>query len=124
LAANEEGTPSIKESAGQPHRYPKQSGDLVSQGLAGVLKAAPLALNPLHEEGVWMQAPIEGLTEKHGSARETNGATDKSIYKSVQIASGLTDDRSEATLLNTFHPVMRNRRTGIPMVAHSPGREP
>jgi len=34
--------------------------------------------------------------------REANGATDQSLYKSVLIADGLTDDRSEATLLNTF----------------------
>jgi hypothetical protein len=36
--------------------------------------------------------------------RETNGATDQSIYKSVLIAPGLTDDRAEATLLNAFQP--------------------
>src|SRR5246127_1346255 len=40
LAENEEGRPSIKENAGQPHTYPTQSGDRVSQGLAGVRKAA------------------------------------------------------------------------------------
>src|SRR5215471_4003056 len=34
--------------------------------------------------------------------REINGATDQSLYKDVLIAPGLTDDRSEATLLNTF----------------------
>ena len=34
--------------------------------------------------------------------REANGATDQSIYKSVLIAPGLTDDRSAATLMNTF----------------------
>ena len=38
--------------------------------------------------------------------RETNGATDQSLYKDVLIAPGLTDDRSEATLLNTFHPLL------------------
>jgi hypothetical protein len=37
--------------------------------------------------------------------REENGATDQSLYKNVLIARGLTSDRSEATLLNTFHPV-------------------
>jgi hypothetical protein len=40
LAENEEGRPSIKENAGQPHTYPTQSGDRVSLGLAGVRKAA------------------------------------------------------------------------------------
>ena len=40
LAENEEGRPSIKENAGQAHTYPTQSGDRVSQGLAGVRKAA------------------------------------------------------------------------------------
>lgn len=34
--------------------------------------------------------------------RETNGATDQSLYKSVLIAPGLTDDRSAATLMSTF----------------------
>jgi outer membrane receptor protein involved in Fe transport len=38
--------------------------------------------------------------------REINGATDQSLYKDVLIAPGLTDDRSEATLLNTFHPTL------------------
>jgi len=40
LAESEEGRPSIKENAGQPHTYPTQSGKGVSQGLAGVRKAA------------------------------------------------------------------------------------
>jgi hypothetical protein len=38
--------------------------------------------------------------------RVANGATDQSLYKDVLIAPGLTDDRSEATLLNTFHPTL------------------
>jgi outer membrane receptor protein involved in Fe transport len=38
--------------------------------------------------------------------REINGATDQSLYKNVLIAPGLTDDRSETTLLNTFHPAL------------------
>ena len=40
LAESEEERPSIKENAGQPHTYPTQSGKGVSQGLAGVRKAA------------------------------------------------------------------------------------
>ena len=40
LAESEEGRPSIKENAGQPHTYPTQSGKGVPQGLAGVRKAA------------------------------------------------------------------------------------
>jgi RNA-directed DNA polymerase len=40
LAENEEGRPSIKENAGQPRTCPTQSGEGVSQGLAGVRKAA------------------------------------------------------------------------------------
>src|SRR3974377_2142486 len=40
LAESEEGRPSIKENAGQPHTYPTQSGEGVSQGLAGVRQAA------------------------------------------------------------------------------------
>jgi len=38
--------------------------------------------------------------------RDTNGATDQSIYRDVLIAPGLTDDRSESTLLSTFHPIL------------------
>ncbi len=34
--------------------------------------------------------------------REVNGATDQSLYKSVLIAPGLTNDRSTATLMNIF----------------------
>jgi RNA-directed DNA polymerase len=40
LAESEEGRPSIKENAGQPHTYPTQSGKGVSQGLTGVRQAA------------------------------------------------------------------------------------
>ena len=40
LAESGEGRPSIKENAGQPNTYPTQSGKGVSQGLAGVRKAA------------------------------------------------------------------------------------
>jgi RNA-directed DNA polymerase len=39
-AESGEGRPLIKENAGQPHTYPTQSGKGVSQGLAGVRKAA------------------------------------------------------------------------------------
>jgi hypothetical protein len=39
-AESREGRPLIKENAGQPNRYPTQSGKSVSQGLAGVRKAA------------------------------------------------------------------------------------
>jgi len=45
--------------------------------------------------------------------REINGATDQSLYKDVLIAPGLTDDRSEATLLNTFHPTLAD---GTPFI--------
>jgi RNA-directed DNA polymerase len=40
LAESEEGRPLIKENACQPNTYPTQSGESVSQGLAGVRKAA------------------------------------------------------------------------------------
>jgi len=42
-------------------------------------------------------------------ANESNGASlINSISSNVLIAPGLTDDRSEATLLTTFHPVLSN----------------
>jgi RNA-directed DNA polymerase len=37
---NEEGSPLIKENAGQPNTHPTLSGERVSQGLAGVRKVA------------------------------------------------------------------------------------
>jgi len=40
LAESGEGRPLIKENARQPNTYPTQSGKGVSQGLAGVRKAA------------------------------------------------------------------------------------
>ncbi|HEX8797327.1 MAG TPA: TonB-dependent receptor, partial [Terriglobales bacterium] len=49
--------------------------------------------------------------------REINGATDQSLYKNVLIAPGLTDDRSETTLLNTFHPVLAD---GTPVLSINP----
>jgi hypothetical protein len=45
LAESEEGRPSIKENAGQPHTYPTQSGKGLSQGLTGVREAALPACN-------------------------------------------------------------------------------
>lgn len=54
---------------------------------------------PIHKERAFYFLSYQGT-------REANGATDQSIYKSVLIAPGLTNDRSEATLLNTFHPIM------------------
>jgi hypothetical protein len=38
--------------------------------------------------------------------RDTNGATDQSIYRNVLIAPGLTDDRSQSTLLSSFQPTL------------------
>jgi hypothetical protein len=38
--------------------------------------------------------------------RDRNGATDQSLYRNVLIAPGLSDDRSESTLLATFHPTL------------------
>jgi len=51
--------------------------------------------------------------------RETNGATDQTLYKSVLIApvpegaAGLTDDRSEAGLLAGFQPILPQGTTFI-----------
>ena len=41
--------------------------------------------------------------------RERNGASDSSLTSSVLVARGLTDDRSEQTLLATFGPLLPNR---------------
>ena len=41
--------------------------------------------------------------------RERNGASDSSLTSSILIAPGLTDDRSEQTLLTTFKPLLPNR---------------
>ena len=40
MAESEEGRPLIKENVRQPNTHPTQSGERVSQGLAGVRKAA------------------------------------------------------------------------------------
>jgi outer membrane receptor protein involved in Fe transport len=53
---------------------------------------------PLHKERAFYFLSYQGT-------HESNGATGQSIYKSVLIAPGLTDDRSEATLLYTFKPL-------------------
>jgi hypothetical protein len=44
---------------------------------------------------------------------EANGATDQSLYKSVLIADGLTDDRSQAALLRDFQSILPKGTTSI-----------
>jgi hypothetical protein len=79
LAESAEGRPLIKENAGQPNTYPTQSGERVSQGLAGVRKAARdhkemkftallhhLTVDLLRESFYWLKrkaAPgVDGIT--------------------------------------------------------------
>ena len=50
---------------------------------------------PLRKDRAFFFASYQGI-------RETNGATEQSLYKDVLIASGLTNDRSAATLMSTF----------------------
>ena len=56
--------------------------------------------------GATMGGPLRKNTAfffvSYQGTREANGATDQSLYKDVLIAPGLTDDRSTATLMNTF----------------------
>lgn len=49
--------------------------------------------------------------------REKNGATSQSLFKDVLIAPGLTNDRTEPTLLSTFAPVLPTGTTSIDPVA-------
>jgi hypothetical protein len=86
------------------------------------LKAAGLARPVLRRNvfGVTLGGPIRKNRMfyflSYQGTRERNGATDQSLYKDVLIAPGLTEDRSEATLLNTFHPT----RDGTPVQAIDP----
>jgi hypothetical protein len=66
LAEIEEGRPSIKENAGQPHTYPTQSGKGVSQGLAGVRKAAR------ENKEMKLEQPTRPRILRGGSPRSTN----------------------------------------------------
>lgn len=60
---------------------------------------------PIRKDHAFFFASYQGT-------RETNGATGQSLYKSVLIApmpegtAGLTNDRSEATLLANFQPIL------------------
>ena len=49
--------------------------------------------------------------------RERNGASDNSLTSSILIARGLTDDRSQQTLLATFRPRLPN---GLPATSIHP----
>src|SRR5262249_37521542 len=51
------------------------------------------------------------------STRENNGASPNSLTSSVLVARGLTDDRSEQTLLATFKPKLPN---GLPATSIDP----
>ena len=52
---------------------------------------------PVKTDRAFFFASYQGTTER-------NGASDSSLTSSVSIAPGLTDDRSEQTLLSTFRP--------------------
>ena len=54
---------------------------------------------PVKTDRVFFFASYQG-------ARERNGASDRSLTSSIFIARGLTDDRSEQTLLATFRPTL------------------
>ena len=72
------------------------------------LKAAGLERPVLRQDvyGATLGGPIRKNQAffflSYQGTRATNGATDQSLYKSVLIAPGLTDDRSAATLMSTF----------------------
>ncbi|HYX29120.1 MAG TPA: carboxypeptidase regulatory-like domain-containing protein, partial [Pyrinomonadaceae bacterium] len=56
---------------------------------------------PLKSESIFFFASYQGT-------RERNGASQNSLSSSIFIAPGLTDDRSQATLLATFRPRLAN----------------
>jgi RNA-directed DNA polymerase len=70
LAENEKGRPLIKENAGQPNTYPTRSGNHVSQGLAGVRKAArdnketKFTALPHHQPPTWLRESSYSLKRK------------------------------------------------------------
>jgi hypothetical protein len=72
------------------------------------LKAADLARPEMRRNvyGTTLGGPVRKdkmfFFASYQGTREANGATDQSIYKSVLIAPGLSDDRSAATLMNMF----------------------
>ena len=57
---------------------------------------------PIKHDGLFFFGSYQGT-------RERNGASDNSLTSSILIAQGLTDDRSEQTLLATFRPRLPNR---------------
>jgi hypothetical protein len=58
--------------------------------------------------GGLLGGPLEGdkafFFASYQGTRERNGGSDNSLTSSILIARGLTDDRSQQTLLNTFRP--------------------
>ena len=76
------------------------------------LKAVGLVRPVLHQNiyGMTLGGPIRKnrafFFGSYQGTRAANGATEQSLYKSVLIADGLTDDRSETTLLNNFQSVL------------------
>ena len=65
---------------------------------------------PLKSDKAFFFASYQGT-------RERNGASDNSLTSSILIARGLTDDRSEQTLLVTFRPRFPN---GLPAISVHP----
>lgn len=65
---------------------------------------------PLKSDKAFFFASYQGT-------RERNGASNNSLTSSILIARGLTDDRSQQTLLNTFRPRFPN---GVPATSIHP----
>jgi hypothetical protein len=87
------------------------------------LKAASVKRPVLNRNmfGGTLGAPIK--TDKlfffgsYQATRERNGASSNSLSQSIFVAQGLTDDRSELTLLRTFRPRLPN---GLPATSINP----
>jgi hypothetical protein len=60
---------------------------------------------PIRKERAFFFVAYQGTRERNGASLLN------SVSSGVLIAPGLTDDRSQATLLSTFHPVLPNGRT-------------
>jgi hypothetical protein len=68
LAESEEGRPSIKENAGQPHTYSAQSGKSVPQGAGRTRSPLGLPVLPLVSYA-YMQSPLPGQVQRSLFAR-------------------------------------------------------
>ena len=119
-AESEEGRPLIKENAGQPNTYPTQSGKGVSQGLAGVRKAAR-ENKEMKFTALLHHLTVDLLRESFYSLKRTSTTT---RYRETSTNLGVFRDRVLALWWRTIRRRSQKRRISWTRISFWPSDAP